>query len=115
MVKKKDVEAVRIRLTIPRDADGLVEYLKACDPKTLSTTVYQLVYLGFLTKQNRLRLDLGVGTPTVSALTQTPAAAQGGSLPPDGSKANVASGASLDDELNSFGVLFGDTFRQAAR
>jgi len=45
---------VRLRLRVPRDADGLFEYLKGLDPRTRSVTVYQLACLGFLFKNNMM-------------------------------------------------------------
>lgn len=115
MGRRKDVDAVRLRLTIPRDSDGLVEYLKACDPTTLSTTVYQLVYLGFLSKKDRLRPGAELGSAAVAAPVGEPAAAVSRTPTGGSSPVEVASAGSADADLNSFGRMFGDTYRLAAR
>lgn len=115
MGKKKDMDAVRVRLTIPRDADGLVEYLKACDPKILSTTVYQLVYLGFLVKKDRMRAVAEVGPNAVAARSDPPAAVKSGEPKGGSAQVDVASTGSPDADLTSFGQMFGDTYRLAAR
>lgn len=104
---------MRVRLRFPKDADGLMEYLDRLDPSTLSTTVYQLAYLGWLFKKDMLRN----GGPSSS---QAPVPHQRPSADPADTGAgpfpepSVVNSDTDEAELNSFGRMFGDTYKLAA-
>lgn len=105
---------VRLRLRVPRDADGLFEYLRGLDPRTRSVTVYQLAYLGFLFKNNMMLKETMSLMPIPSPHPQPSAipADVGKSSSPDQAQAGDRS---LDSDLKRFGDMFGDTYKLAAR
>lgn len=104
---------MRVRLRFPKDADGLMEYLDRLDPSTLSTTVYQLAYLGWLFKKDMLR-NGGASSPQVPVPHQRPAAdpAETGAAPVPAP--GVVNSDTDEAELNSFGRMFGETYKLAA-
>lgn len=104
---------MRVRLRFPKDADGLMEYLDRLDPSTLSTTVYQLAYLGWLFKKDMLRSG-GSASPQAQVSHERPAedAAETGvtTVPVP----SVVNSDAEEAELNSFGRMFGETYKLAA-
>ena len=113
MAKCKEGPGVRVRIRFPKDADGLMDYLKSLDPETLSGAVYQLAYFGFLFK-NALMLK---GTiPSVSVTVPLPrrdADSTGSNKSSSAVPAAVDNGTE-EEELNSFGKMFGETYKLAA-
>lgn len=113
MAASKEGTGVRVRLRFPKDADGLMEYLDRLDPSTLSTTVYQLAYLGWLFKKEMLR-NGGSSSMQALAALQRPAAepAEAGEAPVPAP--GVVNSDAAEAELNSFGRMFGETYKLAA-
>lgn len=113
MAASKEGTGVRVRLRFPKDADGLMEYLDRLDPSTLSTTVYQLAYLGWLFKKEMLRNGGSSSTQAPAPLQRAaaePAEASAASAPAP----SVVNTDAVDAELNSFGRMFGETYKLAA-
>ena len=113
MAKSKECSGVRVRIRFPKDADGLMDYLKGLDPETLSGAVYQLAYLGFLAK-NALLLNGTIpfappSVPLPRRDVDSAEAHKGHSAVP----AAVDNGTE-EEELNSFGKMFGETYKLAA-
>lgn len=113
MASSKEGTGVRVRLRFPKDADGLMEYLDRLDPSTLSTTVYQLAYLGWLFKKDMLR-NGGSSSTQAPVTLQRPAAdpAEAGVAPVPAT--SVVNSDTDEAELNSFGRMFGETYKLAA-
>lgn len=113
MATSKEGTGVRVRLRFPKDADGLMEHLDGLDPSTLSNAVYQLAYLGWLFRKDMLR-NGGTSSPQAPVTPHRSAVdsaeASAASVP----AASVVNNETDEAELNSFGRMFGETYKLAA-
>lgn len=113
MAKGKEGPGVRARIRFPKDADGLMDYLKGLDPETLSGAVYQLAYLGFLAKNALLLNGTIPFVPPSVPLPRRDSDSTGSDKGSSAVPATVDIGTE-EAELNSFGKMFGETYKLAA-
>lgn len=113
-------EALRVRVTIPPDGIGVLDYLKGISPAGLNMEILQLVHLGYQFRMAMGRWSL----PPLGQLLPAPAAVEGSSPPlvpsvppgaPDSIQVNasgpVKDGASVASPFDAkFKSMFGPAY-----
>ena len=105
--------AMRVRLTIPRDPDGLMDYLHGFDPSHVNIAIYNLMFLGFLNRTEGLR---NASMPaTHSRLASISGASLEHSMKKVEQSTNQDASGDAETDLNNFELMFSESHKVAMR